>query len=54
MPAWEWLEQVKHRHRLKRFRPEEVFATAALFSGEPLNFSVVESAGSKVNAAIPD
>lgn len=54
MSVWEWLEQVKQRHRLKRFRPEEVFATAGLFSGEPLNFSVVESAGSKVNATIPD
>lgn len=54
MPAWEWLEQARHRHQLKRFRPEEVFATAALFSGEPLSFSVVESAGSKVNATIPD
>ena len=53
VPKWDWLEQVKHRHRLKRFRPEEVFATAALFSGEPLNYSVIEEAGSKVNTKIP-
>lgn len=54
MPKWEWLEQFRNRHQLKRFRPEEVFVTAALFFGEPLKFSVVESAGSKVNAVIPD
>lgn len=53
MPAWEWLEQVRYRHRLKRFRPEEVFATADLFIGEPLRFSDVEPAGIAVNAALP-
>lgn len=53
MPAWEWLEQVKYRHRLKRFRPEEVFVTAALFTGQPLSFSDVEPAGITVSAALP-
>lgn len=53
MPKWEWLEQFRHRHRLKRFRPEEVFATAELFSGEPLSFSVLEKAGCKINSIIP-
>lgn len=53
LPAWDWIEQVKRRHKLRRFRPEEVFATAALFSGEPLDFSVVEPAGAVVNSAVP-
>lgn len=53
LPKWVWLEQVKRRHQLKRFRPEEVFATAALYSGEPLQFSVVQDAGIKINALVP-
>lgn len=53
MPAWEWLEQVRNRHHLKRFKPEEVFATADLFSGEPLPFSDVEPAGIAVSEALP-
>lgn len=48
-----WYEQFKQRHRLKRFRPEEVFATASLFSGNPLSFHIVENAGSIVNQKIP-
>lgn len=54
MPKKEWFKQFQYRHRLKRFRPEEVFATAALFSGEPLKFSVVEDAGSEINTIIPN
>lgn len=54
LPAWNWLEQVRNRHRLKRFRPEEVFVTAALFSGEPLEFSVVEPASIAVLSTVPD
>lgn len=53
MPAWIWLEQARRRHSVKRFRPEEVFATAALYFGEPLHFSVVEPAGAAVNSAVP-
>jgi hypothetical protein len=53
LPAWDWIEQAKRRHKLRRFRPEEVFATASLFSGEPLDFSVVEPAGATVNSAVP-
>jgi len=53
LPAWDWIEQVRRRHTLKRFRPEEVFATAALFSGEPLDFTVVEPAGAAVSLVIP-
>jgi hypothetical protein len=52
LPPWAWIEQAKRRHMLKRFRPEEVFVTAAMYSGEPLKFSVVESAGYKINALI--
>lgn len=52
LPAWEWVEQAKRRHKLKRFRPEEVFVTAAMYSGDPLKFSVVESAGRTINALI--
>ena len=54
MPTWEWLEQVRYRHHLKRFRPEEVFATAALFVGQPLSFFDVEPAGMAVAAVLPD
>lgn len=53
LPSWDWVEQAKRRHKLRRFRPEEVFATAALFSGEPLSFSDVEPAGMAVIAAVP-
>jgi hypothetical protein len=53
MPEWDWLEQAKRRHQLRRFRPEEVFATAALYSGEPLKFSIVQDAGNKINKLIP-
>ncbi len=53
LPAWGWIEQAKRRHKLKRFRPEEVFVTAAMYSGEPLKFSDVESAGCRVKALIP-
>jgi hypothetical protein len=54
MPAWVWLEQFKQRHQLKRFRPEEVFATAGLFAGEPLKFTEVEIAGHNINAALKE
>lgn len=53
LPNWDWIEQAKRRHTLRRFRPEEVFATAALFTGQPLTFSEVEPVGIKVNAVVP-
>lgn len=53
MPAWKWLEQVRYRHSLKRYRPEEVFASAGMFVGDPLSFSDLESAGIAVVAALP-
>lgn len=53
LPKWDWVEQARRRHELRRFRPEEVFSTAALFTGDPLNFSDVELAGIAVNAALP-
>lgn len=40
-----FLEQVRRRHSLKRFRPEEVFATAGLFQGSPLTFLEIEPLG---------
>lgn len=53
LPSWDWVEQAKRRHKLRRFRPEEVFAAAALFTGESLNFSDIEPLGVAVNAAVP-
>jgi hypothetical protein len=53
LPSWDWVEQAKRRHKLRRFRPEEVFAAAALFTGTPLNFSDIEPLGVAVNAAVP-
>lgn len=53
LPRWDWVEQAKRRHELRRFRPEEVFTTAALFTGKPLFFSEVESAGTAVNTTVP-
>lgn len=54
MEKWLWLEQVRRRHALKRFRPEEVFATAGVFEGIPLLFPQVEREGRRVVALLSD
>lgn len=53
MSSWSWLEQVKRRHSLRRYRPEEVFASAGLFVGEPLEFEQLEAAGKAVLRCVP-
>lgn len=53
LPRWVWIEQAKQRHRLRRFRPEEVFVTAALFTGKPLQFVDIKADSVAVNSAIP-
>lgn len=51
--SWEWLEQVKRRHLLQRFRPEEVFASAGLYQGVPLKFADVEGDGRTLLQFLP-
>lgn len=53
MPKWVWVEQFKQRHKLRRFRPEEVFVSAAFFSGKPLDYDTLEPAGRLINSMIP-
>lgn len=53
MTSWSWLEQVKRRHSLKRYRPEEVFASAGFFTGEPLEFEQLEVAGKEILRFVP-
>lgn len=45
LPRSYFVSQFRHRHKLRRFRPEEVASTAHTFKGLPLHFSVVEPAG---------
>lgn len=43
-----WLAQVSHRHKMRRYRPEEVASVAFDFSGTPLTFEVVEPRSKKL------
>lgn len=43
-----FIEQVRRRHALRRFRPEEVLATAEIFIGKPINFQNVEQLGAEL------
>jgi hypothetical protein len=42
IPTEHFVEQIRQRWSLRRFRPEEVCACATAFSGSPLAFQVVE------------
>lgn len=48
-----FLEQFRRRHALKRYRPEEVFACAGLYSGTPLSFNTVDPIARQLLAKIP-
>ncbi len=48
-----YLEQLRQVYVLKRFRPEEVSVTGALYKGEPLHFDVVDPVAQQCLAQVP-
>lgn len=49
-----FMEQVRRRRELRRFRPEEVFATAGLFAGVPLRFDAVDPVARDLLTKLPN
>lgn len=52
VPESQFFAHFRHRHKLRRYRPEEVAGTASHFAGAPLHFDVVGPAGQAVLSAM--
>ena len=52
VPRSQWMAHFRYRHKLRRYRPEEIAGAAFHFSGSPLHFDVVSPAGEFVLAAM--
>lgn len=53
VPLEHFVEQLRQRWSLRRFRPEEVCACAGLFEGVPLAFSVVDPLARQILRDLP-
>ncbi|MBK6006869.1 hypothetical protein JJB11_12280 [Ramlibacter ginsenosidimutans] len=53
VPVRHFFEQIRQRWDLRRFRPEEVCASASIFSGGPLAFDVVEPLSKELLKELP-
>lgn len=53
LPDAYWLEQVRRRNALSRFRPEEVLVTARHFRGAPLKFDDIKADAEHALSTIP-